>query len=44
MVGILAPEVISVATWKCGKCGTEKDGRCKPKKCDCGGTTFTKKE
>lgn len=38
-------EVKPVATWKCASCGSEKDGRCKPKKCaNCGGTTFTKKE
>ncbi len=28
-----------MAIFKCEKCGTEKDGRCKPKKCPkCGAT------
>ncbi|HHT71923.1 MAG: rubredoxin [bacterium] len=22
-----------MAVWKCGKCGFEKEGRCKPQKC-----------
>jgi rubrerythrin len=22
-----------MATWKCGQCGHEKEGRCKPRKC-----------
>lgn len=22
-----------MALWQCGKCGYEKEGRCKPKKC-----------
>lgn len=35
-----------MAVWKCGACGYEKEGRCKPKKCpQCSGQeTFTKKE
>jgi len=33
-----------MATWKCTKCGYEKEGRCKPKKYVCGATdTFEKK-
>lgn len=23
----------TMAIWKCAKCGHEKDGRCKPRKC-----------
>ena len=33
-----------MAVWTCTSCGKEKDGRCKPKKCTCGGTEFKKKE
>lgn len=35
-----------MAVWKCEKCGFEKEGRCKPKKCPaCEGTdTLVKKE
>ncbi|MGI6630947.1 MAG: RCKP-type rubredoxin-like domain-containing protein [Bacillota bacterium] len=35
-----------MAVWKCEKCGYEKEGRCKPKKCpSCEGQgTFVKKE
>ncbi|MGE5559961.1 MAG: RCKP-type rubredoxin-like domain-containing protein [Chloroflexota bacterium] len=34
-----------MAVFKCGKCGFEKDTRCKPKKCpQCGeADSFTKK-
>jgi ABC-type ATPase with predicted acetyltransferase domain len=34
-----------MAIWKCGSCGYEKDGRCKPRKCQCGASdSFVKKE
>ncbi|HWR57079.1 MAG TPA: rubredoxin [Negativicutes bacterium] len=34
-----------MAVWKCEKCGYEKEGRCKPKKCpSCEGQQFVKKE
>ncbi len=35
-----------MATWKCSTCGSEKEGRCKPKTCpQCSGKdTFAKKE
>ncbi len=34
-----------MATWQCEKCGTEKEGRCKPRKCPtCNeATVFVKK-
>ena len=35
-----------MAQWQCEKCGHEKEGRCKPRKCpECGESgSFTKKE
>lgn len=27
-----------MAVWKCTKCGATKEGRCRPKACDCGAT------
>ncbi len=35
-----------MAKWQCGKCGFEKEGRCKPRKCpECGESgSFAKKE
>jgi rubrerythrin len=47
MVAFIEEEEINeMATFKCSKCGHEKDGRCKPQKCPkCGGTkSFEKKE
>jgi rubrerythrin len=33
-----------MALWSCEKCGYEKEGRCKPKKCPtCAAGTFVKK-
>jgi rubrerythrin len=34
-----------MAIWKCEKCGHEKEGRCKPKKCPAceGAGSFVKK-
>jgi rubrerythrin len=38
-------EAEQMAVWKCNSCGYEKEGRCKPKKCDCGAKeSFQKKE
>jgi len=36
---------VAMAVWTCGKCGYEKKGRCKPKKCPaCGASDpFEKK-
>jgi rubrerythrin len=25
---------LAMATWKCEKCGYQKEGRCKPRKCE----------
>ena len=34
-----------MAVWVCSACGSEKEARCKPRKCpECGGTSFGKKE
>jgi len=33
-----------MAVWKCQTCGAEKEGRCKPRKCECGAKeSFEKK-
>lgn len=34
-----------MAVFVCTQCGAEREGRCKPKTCTCGGSgTFVKKE
>lgn len=34
-----------MAVWVCTRCGYEKEGRCKPRKCpECDGTEFRKKD
>jgi rubrerythrin len=34
-----------MAIWKCAKCGYEKEGRCKPKKCPtCQSPDFAKEQ
>lgn len=34
-----------MAVWKCEKCGTQREGRCKPKKCaSCDSSTFVKQQ
>ncbi|MGE5483001.1 MAG: RCKP-type rubredoxin-like domain-containing protein [Bacteroidota bacterium] len=34
-----------MAVWVCSQCGSEKESRCKPRKCpECAGTQFNKKE
>ncbi len=34
-----------MAVWVCPKCGAEREGRCKPKKCpNCGEVEYAKKD